>query len=36
MKPMMAAMAAQFASGLEGEALEAANKKLRATIHGGK
>lgn len=34
MKPMIAAMAAQFASGLEGEALEEANRRLRATIHG--
>jgi hypothetical protein len=35
MKPMMEAMAAQFADGLDGEALEEANRHLRATIHGG-
>jgi hypothetical protein len=36
MKPMMAAMAAEFEGGLEGEGLEDANRRLRETIHGGR
>ena len=34
MRPMLEAMAAQFAAGLEGDALEEVNRKLRARIHG--
>ncbi len=35
MKPMMAAMAAEFEGGLEGDALEEANRRVRETVHGG-
>lgn len=35
MKPMMAAMAREFAGGLQGAALEEANARVRATVHGG-
>jgi hypothetical protein len=35
MKPMMEAIAAQFAGGVEGEALAALNERVRSTVHGG-
>ncbi len=34
MRPLMEAMAAQFASGLDGAALEEVNKTVRDTVHG--
>ncbi len=36
MKPMMAAIAAQFAGGVKGAALDALNERVRETIHGGR
>lgn len=35
MKPMMEAIAAQFAEGVEGDALKALNERVRTTVHGG-